>query len=518
VYLDPRHDVYDFLQRMEARRIIHVHDVAKPLARIEIARYLTRIDSSKAHLTSVEKEQLEWYKEEFWYELKKVGYDVSDLTGRWNLYSLRSEAFNLNVNAVLGAKAQFNKDGAFTYRYSNGLLAYGYFKDIFGVYFNFHDNREQGDRVDFTRAFTPDQGIVITIGRPPDNYTEFDKFDGYVSLDLGRVQIEAGKDLNVWGHGYRGQLILSTKAPSYPEIKLKVSLTDWLNFAYIHAWLFSNVVDSLLTYGTDLSHSAGRSYDRKIYRDKYLASHILETSVIPGLDVSVGESIIYSDSSPQLIYLIPIMFFRSADHYNRGQDNSQFFLDVKANLIRNIGLYGALFIDEMSLENIFNKDKSRNQLGFQIGTLIVNPLIDNLHLRAEYTRILPWVYSNYIPADTYENNGYTLGHWIGQNADDLYLEANYIPLRSLKLSACYEKLRKGGKKDINYQYNYPSQPFLYGPVRREDDFGFMVGFEPLRDLFATFSARFSSVTDEATNIVDQGSSEIIFSLKYNVFY
>ncbi len=507
---------------METKCLVQMHDVAKPLTRLEIAKSVMLVDSSRNQLTEVERQQLDWFKEEFWYELRKLGYDVSSLGERWNLYTIRTEALNLELNAVLGGKAQFNtcgepaesKGGAFTYRYSNGLTFYGYFKDLIGFYFNFHDNREQGDRVDFTRALTPDQGIVIQRGGS--NYAEFDKFDGHVSLDLGRLQIEVGKDVNVWGHGYRGQLILSAKPPSYPQIKLHVKLTDWLNFTYIHAWLFSNVVDSVLSYKTPLNLSLGRTdNDRTVYRDKCLASHIIEATIIPGLDISLGESIVYSDKTPQLIYLIPIMFFRAADHYNRQQDNSQFFLDVKANLIKNIGFYGTLFIDEITLENLFDRDKSNNQLGFQIGTLVVNPLIDNLNLRAEYTRILPWVYSNWTPADTYENNGYVLGHWIGQNADDLYLEANYYPFRSFKLSAYYEKFRKGG---ISYQYSIPMPPFLYGPVRRQDDVGFMLRFEPLRDLFATLSARFITLSDEKLNITNDKDTEIIFSLRYNVFY
>lgn len=513
---------------MESKRLIYIQDVAKPLTRLEIAKFLMLVDSSKPgvyqpsaerkDLTAVEQQQLDWFKEEFWYELRKLGYDVSFLGERWNLYTIRTEELNLELNAVLGGKAQFNKGGAFTYRYSNGLTFFGYFKDVVGFYFNFHDNREQGDRVDFTRALTPDQGIVVVKGGFPENYIEFDKFDGHVSLNLGRLQIEVGKDVNVWGHGYRGQLILSAKPPSYPQVKLNVRLTDWLNFTYIHAWLFSDVVDSVMTYKTGLSASLGSGYDRKIYRDKYFASHIIEATIIPGLDISLGESIIYSDKTPQLIYLIPIMFFRAADHYNRGQDNSQFFMDVKANLIKNVGFYGTLFIDEITMERIFDRDKARNQLGFQIGTLVVNPLVDDLNFRAEYTRILPWVYSNYIPADTYENNGYTLGHWIGQNADDLYLEANYYPFRSLKLSAYYEKFRKGGQKDIYYQYVVPSQLFLYGPVRRQDDVGLILRFEPLRDLFATLSARFTTVSDEKLNITNDKDTEILFLLRYNVYY
>jgi len=72
---------------------------------------------------------------------------------------------------------------------------------------------------------------------------------------------------------------------------------------------------------------------------------MLSVTPTSGLNVSLGESIVYSDGPPNILFLIPVMFFRSADHYltnhnlNDGS-NSQFFLDANYSFLNHIGTYG----------------------------------------------------------------------------------------------------------------------------------------------------------------------------------
>lgn len=106
-------------------------------------------------------------------------------------------------------------------------------------------------------------------------------------------------------------------------MRLDINPVEWLSFNYFHAWLNSDVIDTSDLYYTehdDLRYS---------YRNKYLASHTLTIRPTRGLDISLGESIIYSDEL-EAFYLIPITFFRLADHYlskqsNSAGSNAQFF-------------------------------------------------------------------------------------------------------------------------------------------------------------------------------------------------
>jgi ethanolamine utilization cobalamin adenosyltransferase len=76
---------------MESKRLIYTQDVAKPLTRLEIAEFITLVDASRKDLTSVAQQELGWFKEEFWYELKKLGWDVSDLSELRTFNARRSE-------------------------------------------------------------------------------------------------------------------------------------------------------------------------------------------------------------------------------------------------------------------------------------------------------------------------------------------------------------------------------------------------------------------------------------------
>ncbi len=139
------------------------------------------------------------------------------------------------------------------------------------------------------------------------------------------VHFQLEKILLIWGYGEGGLLTLSSKAPSFPYLRLDLYPTDWISFNYFHAWLESDVVDS-----TGIYPSYRDGYSRIQYRSKYLASHTLTLRPFTGLSFSLGESVVYSDKLESL-YLFPLSFFRAADHYYSNQSNdaganSQFFL------------------------------------------------------------------------------------------------------------------------------------------------------------------------------------------------
>ena len=117
-----------------------------------------------------------------------------------------------------------------------------------------------------------------------------------------------GKDYINWGSGREGQLILSSKAPSFPFIKFDIKPVSWLRFQYIHGWLASNLIDSSSIYAsTDIP--GGKVYYRENQRSKYIAANFL--SIIPWKNIifSLGNSIIYSDGGVRIPFLIPFIWY-----------------------------------------------------------------------------------------------------------------------------------------------------------------------------------------------------------------
>jgi hypothetical protein len=89
-------------------------------------------------------------------------------------------------------------------------------------------------------------------------------------------------------------------------------------------------------------------------------------------------------------------------------------------------------------------------------------------LNVDYTRLNPFVYQNLLPAQEYTNNGYVIGDWMGSNADRRIFEIKYTPMPRLKISMCYEKIRKGARGNAEQQYFQQPQPeFLFGLEQKQ---------------------------------------------------
>ncbi len=369
---------------------------------------------------------------------------------------------------------------------SNGLLAYGYAGDFLGMYLYFRDNQESGTYHNPRKDMTPEQGQIIS--KTLQNAIEYDLGDAQMNFDVAFLRVSIEKMPNVWGTGYRGSLILSDKPPSYPQIKLRAKLGKDVDFTFVHSWLSSDVVDSVNSY-----HAVAY---RTIYRQKFLAAQMLEASVADGVDIAVGESEVYGGRNPDLLYLIPDMFYFAAEHYTADEDNKQIFGSLDINALKNYNFYMALFLDEFSVSDFTSPDRQRNQLGFTLGARSYDLIYPNTDILVEYTRINPWVYNHKFPDATYQSHLYDLGHWIGQNADNLYLEANYRPFRNLRLGVQFESMRKGAMDSTKFQYQLPTPTFLYAPMIKTQSFGLTARYEPVRDLFFDFHFLFARYTQQ----------------------
>lgn len=505
VYQDANHPVYDFLQRMETKLHINYSRLVLPISRMDIAAELLRLDSLKSALNTVEKGELSWHIEEFSDEcavvLKNKANEKSEsLASRSWLYHYNDGYFKLSVSPIVGAQLsrQFNSSIAKTWDGAHITSSIG---EHWGIMFDFADHSETGNKLDSAKRLTPQTGVIVK-GYSKNNI-QYSEARGAITYEDKAYSISVGKDWFNWGSGYHSRLILSDKAPSFPYVRLDLHPVDWLHFYYIHGWLNSRVDDSSRSYPTQIKLNDSTYEWRVVERDKYIAAHILEVRPWQGVRVSLGESIIYSDGSPKLGFLIPVVFFRLVDHYYEGAQNNsrggngQIFSDLSVSVIKNYNFYLTLFIDEFSLTQFLKGQTGRNQSGFTIGGSAYEPLqIDNLMIRAEYTRILPWVYSNFIQAQTFTSSNYLLGHYIGQNSDQIYLQADYRFRPNLVLRGSFTYTRNGGMGDINDQYKEIQEPFLYGKVRKETILGLELQYEPYHDVFGKLRFESSNVSDQ----------------------
>jgi len=496
-------EVYNYLARMAQKGIIRFDDNIKPLSRKYIADCLDSLSHKNSLLSATEKKELVFYYQEYGNELtggpaenqpEQVKFLKPDPYKRWRMVDAKASNITLVADPVFTA-ATIQGSGKNVLQTSSGLSIYGYAGKHFGFHAYYNDITESGPGFDSTRQNTPETGIIR---KDPSVKTSqnYSQFRGSISYSWKNGSISFGQDYLLWGYGEAGKIVLSDKAPAAPYIRFDYQPFSWLKFNYANIWLSSNLVDSARTYST--GNIIYGTDQRILFIPKYMATHSILIKASKGLDISAGESIIYSDRM-DIGYLIPVMLFKVYDNIVNNSNiqsgsNGQIFLQISSrNQLPKTLLYSTLFIDEIRLSTIFNKINSRNQLGVTFGGSVTDAIIPYLTVGVEYTRVNPFVYSNLIPAQTYTSHGYNMGDWMGNNFDRLTYTLKYTPFPRFKCLLNYQTSRKGGPGTIVQQYlQQPQPPFLFDLQNKQKQIHASISYECLNNL--NLNAYFTSVS------------------------
>jgi len=487
VWQTPGSEVYRFLSRQAQKGNIHFEDVLQPVSRKAIAQHLNTLQDSVLNLSSAERAELKFYLQEF-SEFNTPPRDTllflkKDLAERWRFLSVNKDGFLLRGDPLITAGFA-GGNGSSVLTRGNGITFWGHAGKNLTFQGSFQDITERGTGIDSLRDFTSKEGIVRTVTLNS-NSVNYSRLKGHVTYSWNNGSVSIGKDQLLLGYGENGRIILSDKAPAYPLIRIDYKPLKWLQFQYSHLWLHSGMIDSAKNYNKG---NGVYSSNREFYIPKFMATHSLNLYPLKGLSLTIGESMVYSDRL-NIAYLIPIMFFKAFDQYESKYNvptgsNGQFFFQASSrNHIPKTHLYSTLFIDEIRTSTIFNRQKSRNQLGYNIGASVTDIVVPYLTLGSEYTRINPFAYQNLIPAQTYSSQGYSLGDWMGNNADRFLVFVKYTPLPRLKTELQLQKIRKGGPGRVEDQYFAEPQPsFLFDMQKDFTESQFKVSYEWINNL------------------------------------
>lgn len=429
--------IYDFLDELANGHLIELNSAVKPYSRKLIASKLKEAEAQQELLTRRQQKDLAFFLKDY----NKEYIPNKNFKRRLDLFYYRDSLFSFTLNPILGYSYSMNENGYAAHRW-NGAEFNGSIGRNFGFYFSLRDNG-------ITNVLAAPAYLTQ---EPGGNYkpyqgtknarTDFDEARGGISYGWKWGSVSLLKDNFAWGNNYNGANIFSGRQPSFAYLSFKMAPTKWFEFNYVHGWLVSQVTDSSKTYGSGSSL-------RKSFYPKYLAANLLTVKPVKNLFVSLGNSIVYSDQNVQPIYLIPFMFYPSADHAQTGAgnnalgENSQMFLDLSCRVIPKTHLYGTIFIDEVNVGKMFDKAKQTNLFSYKAGVRVTNLLIPNTSFTFEYTRTNPWVYVHPIATTTFASNNYNMGHYLGQNSDEIYIGARIKPLRGLMIDLGYVNARKG---------------------------------------------------------------------------
>jgi len=509
VFVPVRHWVYDYLDRMETKRLLPVVlGCTKPMTRQEIGGYLKALKKKRHKLSRTENEQLDFLLFEFQHalgkkskrpkyksRLKKITQqnwidpwlpDFVYPTGR-HLLEIKHGPLQLNWDPVFYRRRLFADDDtpASPERVNtdtNGFLLWGTVGPWFGFYTDVRDTREWG-----TRSYPAGNTTVERYGFVQGNGRQIyhDETIAYLLYQKKYARLQFGKDVNVWGPGRRGQLFLSDWATSYDQFKIQLALPR-VKYTYLLAWLKHDTPD----------------YFKGDPTTKFFAAHRLEFSPHRNIDIGLQSGVIYRERF-EPAYLNPVMFFRSAEHYLGDTDNAVMGADVEIKAIKNVKLYGELFLDDLTTGKL-GTGFYGNKYAYTLGGFYAGMFgLKDLDLRVEYSRVRPFVYSHKDTVNSYAHFSTALGHWMGANSELLSASLDYRLSRRWLLTASYERYRFGSNtpaqnvgrglfRPRNVLVDGEYFDTLDGVLHSTQTISARAGYEFVRNAFLTLEYRFCS--------------------------
>lgn len=461
--------LYDFIDELLTDGVVIAQTTVRPYTRDQVADMLLAAQAADSLLNKRQKKDLAFYLNEFALERDTMVNNFVQYTDHstYNLsladpqfsYRTQDSMFKMRLRPILGAELTASKKGALLRRWwgaelqmdiANHLSIWGSLRDnswsgnwLSNTYYPDDNAKRLGGRIHYGAsqaqpALMPLAGVQY---KEASYGGDFSDSKGGISLYAWWGSISIQRENLQWGNAYYASNILSGRAPAIPMISLQLTPCKWFQFDYFHAWLVSNVVDSTNYF---LENTTNNGFKDKEYRpmNKFMAANMFTFTPIKQLSFSIGNSIIYSEQTIQAAYLIPIAFYKSLDHLlTKGvatqNQNSQVFASLSVRPIDHLHLYGSFYVDEFSLKRLKKDKKERNPFSYLVGFNWSGWPVKGLSLKAEFARTNIACYTHSIDVLTWQSNSYNLGHYMGDNAQSIYAEIAYRPIRGMLLKMSY---------------------------------------------------------------------------------
>jgi hypothetical protein len=367
-----------------------------------------------------------------------------------------------------------------------------------GFYVDVRDSKEWGSR---TYNGIPKPPGIGWYAQKAD-HAEYDETRAHLTYENGPFVVSYGRGENIWGRAKTGSLSLSDYSPPFDQFRFEASFWK-LRFIYVLGEIKQCPQISKLVYEEQVDKN------HFVAAQKYLTAHRVEIDVWDNLSLGLYESLIFGDRF-DLSYANPITFLRGAEHYNRDHDNAAMGADFRF-VHRGLSIYGDFFIDDITTKKI-GTDWWGNKFAYQAGLFIVEPFrLPGIDLRAEYTKIKPWVYTHKYPINSYAHYGDALGYFSGSNSDVLFMEARKRFNERLEVQFIYSKYQHGANyPDLNIggdisQGQIPegvtTSHFLEGIISERTSFNVEFSYEIFRNLIVEGSYAIKKHDNKKVNVI-----------------
>ncbi len=468
-------EVYDFLEELTTDGVIRSNAAVKPYTRDYIARLLVEAQSKDTLLNRRQRDDLYFYLQDYALECdalpvyKSYGHkhvtqwitNVSNLSlADPSLHILtKDKIFKMRLRPILGMDLSYNTNGLLIHRWFGAEIQMDIAKHL-SIWGSLRDNSWSGQGINDSKIARP----TYLQDRPGMEYKEanyggdFSDSRGGISLYTWWGSIGVQRERIQWGDARYCSNILSAHNPAVPMITLQLTPCKWFQFDYYHAWLISNVLDS--TYYYSEYERTGVLERRYRPANKFMAANMLTFMPCKYIQFSLGNSIVYAERTVQAAYFIPIAFFKSLDHLlTKGlatqNQNSQMYASLSIRPTDHLRIYGSFYLDDFKFARLKPSNPQHNPFSYVVGFDWSGWPVKGLALRGEFTRTNIACYTHSIELLEYTSNSYMMGHYMGDNAQSIFVQLAYRPTRSLRITLDYTNNTKYTaydyiRGDINY--------------------------------------------------------------------
>jgi len=527
--------IYDFLEELASDGVIEVNAAIKPYSRKYIASLLLQAQAKDSLLCKRQRDDLNFYMQDYALELDTVpDYKLYGHNNVCQWTKLRSKEagcyFNLSLvepslhiltkdkkfkmmmKPILGMDLYASKKGIITKRWYGAELQMDIVNHV-SIWGSLRDNSWKGYGALYGDPARITKSNYLN-NLPGLEYKEA-KYGGDFSDSKGGISIYSWwgsigvqRESLTWGDASHCSNILSGHNPAVPMLTLQLTPCKWFQFDYFHAWLNSNVLDTTDFYVE--RDKEGVEALRYRSRSKYMAANMFTFMPVKYVQFSVGNSIVYAERNPHAAYFIPIAFYKSLDHLlTKGLEgtenqNSQAFASVTVRPTDHLRLYGSFYLDEFSLKRLKKSEPENNPISYLVGFNWSGWPVRGLSLKAEFMRSYIACYTHSIEVLSYTSNSFNMGHYMGDNAQSIFAELEYKPVRGLALKLNYtcdtkykvfDYVRHGDIIDENGKRGISSiisnKPFT-DRTWQNDIIGFDATYEIFNNCYAVVSMQYNN--------------------------
>lgn len=496
-------EVYDYIDELITDGVITRQTAVRPYTRKQVADMLVEAQQADSILNRRQKKDLAFYLNVFALERDTISTNFVQYTDRrtFNLslanpqfsYLTKNKLFKMSIEPILGMDLYGSKKGLIIKRWwgadlkmdiAHHVSIWGSLRDI-----SYNGTAALSDKY-FANDYAKIDGAKITkpgyfnnlagVQYKEANYGgDFSDSKGGISLYSWWGSIALQRENIRWGDSYHCSNILSGRNPAVPMLLLQLTPCRWFQFDYFHAWLVSNVLDSTNYYVENTT--TGGTYKHYRPANKFMAANMFTFTPIKYVSFSFGNSIVYAERNVQAAYFIPFALYKSLDHLlTKGlsveNQNSQLFGSLSVRPWDHIQLYTSIYVDEFKLARLKKSNPENNLVSYLVGFNWSGWPLTGLSLKGEFMRSYIACYTHSIDVLTWASNGYNMGHYMGDNAQSIYVELAYRPIRGMRLKLTYTNdtkfnsyayLRRGGK-DGGISQTIAQKPFDKAIYRNDE--------------------------------------------------